>query len=67
MLRTARLGTLALLAPFVYACQTPAPSATPTPSPSSIDRDLLDVTVADLHRHYDARTYTVTQVVQWRD
>jgi Asp-tRNA(Asn)/Glu-tRNA(Gln) amidotransferase A subunit family amidase len=30
-----------------------------------MDRDLLDVTVAGLHRLYDAKTYTVTQVVQW--
>jgi Asp-tRNA(Asn)/Glu-tRNA(Gln) amidotransferase A subunit family amidase len=31
----------------------------------SIDRDLLDVTVAQLHRLYAERKYTVTQVVQW--
>jgi Asp-tRNA(Asn)/Glu-tRNA(Gln) amidotransferase A subunit family amidase len=34
-------------------------------APSAIDRDLLDVTVAGLHRLYDAKTYTVSQVVQW--
>ncbi|MBP7777811.1 MAG: hypothetical protein KA371_11820 [Acidobacteria bacterium] len=32
---------------------------------AAIDRDLLDVTVAGLHRLYDARAYTVTQVVGW--
>jgi Asp-tRNA(Asn)/Glu-tRNA(Gln) amidotransferase A subunit family amidase len=32
---------------------------------ADIDRDLLDVTVAQLHRFYTAKTYTVTQVVQW--
>ena len=40
-----------------------APSTT---SPrEAIDRDLLDVTVAELHRLYAAKTYTVTKVVQW--
>jgi amidase len=32
---------------------------------ASVDRDLLDVTVPRLHAFYAARTYTVTQVVQW--
>ena len=32
---------------------------------ADIDRDLLDVTVAQLHRFYTEKTYTVTQVVQW--
>jgi amidase len=40
-----------------------------TPEPTSpraaIDRDLLDVTVAQLHRLYAQKTYTVTQAVQW--
>jgi Asp-tRNA(Asn)/Glu-tRNA(Gln) amidotransferase A subunit family amidase len=31
----------------------------------AIDRDLLDVTVPQLHRLYADKTYTVTQVVQW--
>jgi amidase len=31
----------------------------------SIDRDLLDVTVLQLHRFYADKTYSVTQVVQW--
>jgi len=40
-----------------------APSTT---SPrEAIDRDLLDVTVAQLHRLYAEKTYTVTKVVQW--
>ncbi|MBL0169866.1 MAG: amidase [Gemmatimonadaceae bacterium] len=30
-----------------------------------MDRDLLDVTVPRLHALYDARTYTVKEVVQW--
>jgi amidase len=50
----------ALLA--LAGCQAQPPAAA---TAADIDRDLFDVTVADLHRHYDARTYTVTQVVQW--
>src|SRR5690349_13392091 len=32
---------------------------------ADIDHDLLDVSVSQLHRFYEAKTYTVTQVVQW--
>ena len=35
------------------------------PRDAAIDRDLLDVTVPQLHRLYAERKYTVTQVVQW--
>ena len=43
-----------------------APAQTGAASPAgAIDRDLLDVTVTDLHRLYDGKKYTVTQVVQW--
>ena len=37
----------------------------PSPALEAIDRDLLDVTVARLHRLYADRKYTVAQVVQW--
>ncbi len=41
-------------------------SATAQMEPGSqIDRDLLEVTVPQLERLYQAHTYTVTQVVQW--
>lgn len=46
----------------VAACR-PAPGA-PVPG-TSIDADLLDVTVAQLHRFYADKKYAVTQVVQW--
>ncbi len=68
MLRPARLAALALLLPLALACQAPAPAASApavSTDSSALDRDLLDVTVAGLHRLYDAKTYTVTQVVQW--
>ena len=42
----------------------PVPSEA-TSSRTAIDRDLLDVTVTQLHRLYAEKTYTVTQVVQW--
>ncbi|HEX8027979.1 MAG TPA: amidase [Vicinamibacterales bacterium] len=47
------------------AC-APAPSAPIVPSAgSAIDADLLDVTIANLHKLYADKKYTVTQVVQW--
>ncbi len=67
MLRTAvTLPALSLLLFLSLACQAPAPPAVAqaTASPAS-DRDLLDVTVAELHAFYDAGTYTVSQVVEW--
>lgn len=35
------------------------------PSQSDMDRDLLEVTIPQLHRYYAKHRYTVTQVVQW--
>src|SRR5450759_2812085 len=53
---------LAGLLGVAVACRT-TPEA---PSPrAAIDRDLLDVTVPQLHRLYAEKTYTVTKVVQW--
>jgi amidase len=53
---------LATLLGVAVACRAtpekPAPGA-------AIDRDLLDVTVPQLHRLYAEKKYTVTQVVQW--
>jgi len=55
-------AALATLIGVAFACRT-APEA---PSPAAaMDRDLLDVTVPQLHRLYAERKYTVTQVVQW--
>jgi len=34
-------------------------------SQAQMDRDLMEVTIPQLNRLYDAHTYTVTQVVQW--
>jgi amidase len=59
--RLARVALVALLS-GAAACR-----ATPD-NPSSIatiDGDLLDVTVPQLHRLYAEKKYTVTQVVQW--
>ena len=38
---------------------------TPTSKPGSMDRDLLEVTIPQLHRYYDQHKYTVSQVVDW--
>ena len=56
---------LAVTASADVACRT-RPEAPPPTSGPSIDRDLLDVTIPQLHRLYDETRYTVTQVVQWR-
>ncbi len=68
MHRLPLLPLVAVLATATAACQmnAPAPAAAPaTDARAVIDRDLLDVTVAKLHQLYDAKTYTVSQVVQW--
>ena len=64
MLRRRALTLLLVLPPLlgVAVSGQPAPGV---PADAAIDRDLLDVTVPQLHRLYAARTYTVTQVVQW--
>jgi amidase len=61
-LRPFLVVALASLLGITVACR-----ATPeAPSPrAAIDRDLLDVTVPQLHRLYAEKTYTVTKVVQW--
>src|SRR5471030_625024 len=51
---------LATLLSGAVACR-----ATPEAPGAAIDRDLLDVTVPQLHRLYAEKKYTVTQVVQW--
>jgi amidase len=62
MTRTSGCSAAFGAALFIIGCTAPPAVRT---TAADIDRDLVDVTVADLHRHYDARTYTVTQVVQW--
>jgi Asp-tRNA(Asn)/Glu-tRNA(Gln) amidotransferase A subunit family amidase len=61
LLRRLTAAGLVVLAAAAAACR-PAPEAA---SRASIDRDLLDVTVTQLHRFYAEKKYTVTQVVQW--
>jgi hypothetical protein len=65
MRRFGWLVALTVLLPLAQACQSAPPVAPAAATPAAIDRDLLDVTVAKLHQFYDAKTYTVTQVVQW--
>ena len=63
MLRRRSL-TLVLL-PLLLGVAVSGQPAPGTPRDAAIDRDLLDVTVPQLHRLYAERKYTVTQVVQW--
>jgi len=61
MLEKTPLPAAGLAAALVLAvaCQSSAPDS------GAIDRDLLDVTVPQLHRLYAERKYTVAQVVRW--
>lgn len=69
MNRVRPVVALALGTTLAAACQTardPQPAApAAAQARASMDRDLLDVSVAGLHQLYDAKTYTSTQVVQW--
>ncbi|MEI8334964.1 MAG: amidase [Chloroflexota bacterium] len=69
MIRRRPLAVVATLAAIATVGTVFAAACRATPrSPSSratMDRDLLDVTVPQLHRLYAERKYTVTQVVQW--
>ena len=56
------VATLVAFLGAAIACGEAGEQRTPG---GAIDRDLLDVTVTQLHRLYAARKYTVTQVVQW--
>jgi Asp-tRNA(Asn)/Glu-tRNA(Gln) amidotransferase A subunit family amidase len=55
-------AALAILCSISVDCRAAPQPAAPG---AAIDRDLLDVTVPDLHRFYAGKKYTVTQVVQW--
>ena len=67
MTAVARAVALSLLCALAVACGSPPPPAATTTvaTTSTIDADLLDVSVPQLQAFYAARTYTVTQVVQW--
>ena len=52
-------GLCALAAALAAAAQPP------TTLPGSMDRDLIEVTIPQLHRYYDQHRYTVSQVVDW--
>ncbi|HEX3702194.1 MAG TPA: amidase [Vicinamibacterales bacterium] len=56
------LVALASLLSAAIGCRAAPDAASPR---AAADRDLLDVTVSQLHHLYAEKTYTVTQVVQW--
>jgi amidase len=61
-----RRPAAAFLSAVLLALAVGCAAAPPAPAVAdTIDRDLLDVTVPQLHRLYADKKYTVTQVVQW--
>src|SRR6266540_3975638 len=60
--RLCLLVALASLLGVAVGCRATPEATSPR---AAIDRDLLDVTVPQLHRLYAEKTYTVTRVVQW--
>ena len=60
--RPLAVAALAALLGIAAGCRA---STQALPAGAAIDRDLLDVTVPQLHRLFAERKYTVTQVVQW--
>jgi Asp-tRNA(Asn)/Glu-tRNA(Gln) amidotransferase A subunit family amidase len=49
----------------VLACLSGIAHAGPPPRSAAMDRDLLEVTVPQLHRYYAEHRYTIAQVVDW--
>jgi len=58
--RTLKLLIVLALTPALAAAAEP-----PKSSPGTMDRDLPEVTIAQLHRYYEQHKYTVSQVVDW--
>src|SRR5579862_7067918 len=54
------IGLCALTVAQAASAAAPAPT-----SGTAMDRDLMEVTIPQLHRYYEQRKYTVTQVVDW--
>jgi Asp-tRNA(Asn)/Glu-tRNA(Gln) amidotransferase A subunit family amidase len=63
MQRRLRFLAIGVLVALAAACVEPSPA--PRGATATIDTDLLDITVAELHKLYADKQYTVTQVVQW--
>ncbi len=74
--RFARLAALLVVAHGLPAQDVPAPAAFPVPLPAGLpvlpaaqqaamDRDLLEITIPQLHALYAHHTYTVEQVTRW--
>src|SRR5580700_10598313 len=57
-----QLATAALLLACLSQVSAERRQATAT---SAMDRDLIEVTIPQLHRYYDQHRYTVAQVVDW--
>src|SRR5580704_14814493 len=60
--RILRLVTSTLILAYVSQVDAQLRAATVT---SAMDRDLIEVTIPQLHRYYDQHKYSVAQVVDW--
>ena len=54
-----------LLLLFLVTASSLAQGHAPAPARDQMDRDLMEITVEQLHTLYREHRYTVTQVVQW--
>ena len=57
-----RIGSVVAMGLLAVATSAMAQGAKPSPA---MDRDMIEVTVPQLHSYYADRKYSVTQVVQW--
>ena len=64
-MRKSRLLPPVLLCVVLLASAWPASARPHAPPPAQMDKDLLEVTIAQLESFYAHHKYTVTQVVQW--
>ena len=66
MRRDGNVLLVALLSITMAACKSTAPLPAAAPAQAKpTDQDLMDVSVQQLRQFYKARTFTVTDVVQW--
>src|SRR5579872_6181703 len=59
--RILHLGAGLCALPLALVCN----AQPPTNSSANMDRDLIEVTIPQLHHYYDTHKYTVSQVVDW--
>jgi amidase len=60
-----RKHLLQLAIVLIALSQSPSFAAQAAPTSTGMDRDLVEVTIPQLHRYYEQHKYTVSQVVDW--